>query len=149
MSAVEAATAQVDPVPRPPFPSHRSRGAGLVGGVKSVIAIVLRPFTRFLFQRQAELNRETVRTSALLAAHVRVLAEAAGRQSEQVEAWSHDLRRSREERLLVLDTLLAMAGDLRALREGAPAGPDTAERLRRLEQKVEDLSRGLAGPARP
>ena len=149
MRAVEAASAQTDPVPRPPFASHRSRGAGLVGGVKSAIALVLRPFTRLLFQRQGEINRELVRTTALLADHVRVLAEAAGRQGEQLEAWSHDLRRAREERLLVLDTLLAMAGELRGLREGGPAGPDTAERVRRLEQSVEDLSRRLAGPARP
>ena len=88
-------------------------------------------------------------TSALLAAQVRVLAEASGRQAEQAAAWTHDLRRAREERLLVLDTLAAMAADLRVLRDRGPDAPDTAERLRRLEQSVDDLGRRLAGSTRP
>jgi hypothetical protein len=147
-SALEAAGAQVDPVPRPPFASHRSRGAGLVGALKGAVALVLRPFTRLLFQRQAELNRELVRTSSLLAEQVRALAEASARQGEQAAAWTHDLRRAREERLLVLDALAAMAADLSALREGG-SGAAMAERLRRLEQGLEELSRRLGGPPRP
>jgi hypothetical protein len=132
-SALEAAGAQVDPVPRPPFASHRTRGAGLVGAMKGAVALVLRPLTRLLFQRQAALNLELVRTSSLLAEQVRALAEASARQGEQAEAWTHDLRRAREERLLVLDTLTAMAED-----------------LRRLEERVEELSHRMGGgPTRP
>ena len=131
-SALETAAGQVDPVPRPPFASHRSRGAGLVGALKGAAALVLRPFTRLLFQRQAEFNRQVLGTSALLAAQVRVLAEASARQAEQAAAWTHDLRRAREERLLVLDTLAALSAD-----------------LARIEQSLDDLRRRLAEPTRP
>jgi hypothetical protein len=130
-SALEAAGRQVDPVPRPPFVSHRSRGAGLIGAVKASVSLVLRPFTRLLFQRQAELNRELVRTASLLAEQVRALAETSARHAEQAAAFAHDARRAREERLLVLDTLAAMAADLRL-----------------LEQRVDDLSRRLPGSPR-
>ena len=130
-SALETAAGQVDPVPRPPFASHRSRGAGLVGALKGAAALVLRPFTRLLFQRQAEFNRQVLGTSALLAAQVRVLAEASARQAEQAAAWTHDLRRAREERLLVLDTLAALSAD-----------------LARIEQSLDDLRRRLAEPTR-
>jgi hypothetical protein len=131
-SALDSAAGQVDPVPRPPFASHRSHGAGLVGAVKGAVARVLRPFTRFLFQRQAGLNRELVRTSELLAAQVRVLAERSNGQAEQAAAWSHDVRRAREERLLVLDALAVLSAD-----------------LLRLEQSLDDLRRRLAGPTKP
>jgi hypothetical protein len=130
-SALEAAGRQVDPVPRPPFVSHRSRGARLIGAVKAGVSLVLRPFTRLLFQRQAELNRELVRTTSLLAEQVRALAEASARHAEQAAAGNHDARRAREERLLVLDTLAAMAADLRV-----------------LEERVDDLRRRLAGSPR-
>lgn len=149
MSALETAAGQVDPVPRPPFASHRSRGAGLIGALKGAVALILRPFTRLLFQRQAEFNRQLLGTSELLAAHVRVLAERSAGHAEQAAAWSHDVRRGREERLLVLDTLAALSGEVRALRDRGPEAPETAAHLLRLEQSLDDLSRRLAGRTRP
>lgn len=148
-TALETAAGQVDPVPRPPFASHRSRGAGLIGAVKGAVALLLRPFTRLLFQRQADFNRQLLRTSELLAAHVRVLAEQSAGHAEQAAAWSHDLRRAREERLLVLDALAALSGEVRALRDRGLETPDTAEHLLRIEKSLEDLSRRLAGLTRP
>lgn len=149
VSALETAAGQVDPVPRPPFASHRSRGAGLIGAVKGAVALVLRPFTGLLFQRQAEFNGQLLRTSELLAAHLRALTEQSAGHAEQAAAWSHDLRRAREERLLVLDALAAVSGEVRALRDRGLEAPPTAEHLLQIEQRLEDLSRRLAGLTRP
>jgi hypothetical protein len=148
-SALATAAGQVDPVPRPPFASHRARGAGLIGALKGAVALLLRPFTRLLFQRQAEFNREMLRTSELLAAQVRVLAEQGARHADQAAVWTHDVRRAREERLLVLDAVAALSAEVRAMRDRAPEAPETTARLLRLEQDLDDLSRRRAGPTRP
>lgn len=117
--------------------------------MKGAVSLALRPLTRLVFQRQADFNRQMLRASELLAAHLRVLAERSGGHAEQAAAWSHDARRAREERLLVLDSLAAMSGDLRALRDRAPGAPELAARMDRLEQKLDDLSRRVATLTRP
>ena len=56
---LEAARLVMDPVPQAPFASHRHRTAWLVRGAKELGAWLMRPFARFLFQRQADSNRRT------------------------------------------------------------------------------------------
>jgi len=56
LEEIRAVRQEADPTPRPPFPSHRARGAELIRAVKRTASTTLRPFNRFLFQRQALLN---------------------------------------------------------------------------------------------
>ena len=141
-SELEAATLEVDPVPRAPFPSHRHRTAWLVRGVKGMGASLMRPFAGFLFQRQADLNRRVLRSIEGLVELVRALAERHADRDEQIAAWSADQARARDERLLVLDTLASLIGEIEALRR-EPGGDGTAgdSRLRRLEGKLDELTR--------
>src|SRR5205814_2120944 len=94
--AVERMRREQDPVPRPPFASHRAGGAGLVRAAKTALAWLLRPFDRFLFQRQVEFNREAVAAVERLAAEVRALAERMAPIGDRFEYWHEDVRRARE-----------------------------------------------------
>lgn len=144
---LEAARLVMDPVPQAPFASHRHRTAWLVRGAKELGAWLMRPFARFLFQRQADSNRRTLRTIEGLVELVRALAERQADQDEQIAAWSADHARARDERLLVLDALASLMSEIEALRRdlgGEPAASDN--RLRSIEDKLDGLARLVVTP---
>ncbi len=148
-SELEAAAVEVDPVPRAPFPSHRHRTAWLVRGMKGVAAWLTRPLSCFLVQRQADLNRRMLGTMDILAELVRALTERQADRGEHIAAWSADQARARDERLLVLDTLASVTGEVEGSRiELGGDGTPSDSRLRHLEHKLDELARLVAASHR-
>ena len=65
-----------------------------------------------------------------------------------VAAWTADQYRARDERLLVLDTLASLFGEIGDLhRDLDRADPASEARLSRLEDKVDELSRRVMASA--
>ena len=141
-SEIEAASRLADPVPQAPFPSHRYRTAWLVRGAKGLGAWLVRPFARFLFQRQADLNHRMLRTIEDLVELVRSLGEPLADRDDQIAAWRADQARARDERVLVLDALASLTAEIEALARDLGSGAAASDsRLRRVEDKLDGLAR--------
>jgi len=95
--------AEVDTSPHAPFPSRRHRGRRAVALAKTLAAAAIRPYTRFLFQRQAELGNRLLpliarvaRSAQALAASTEALANPPGAPNEALTEELQQLKRSLE-----------------------------------------------------
>jgi SAM-dependent methyltransferase len=146
--------AKADPTPQPPFETHRVRGAGAVQQTKTLAAFALRPFTRFLFQRQAAFNDRALRLLSDLVGRVGALADRLVVHERQLGALREQVRRDREELAQQMDVLHLKLD----VRQGGPASSAAylafEERFRGPEGMIKErvqryvpILQGLHGPA--
>ncbi|HYV43792.1 MAG TPA: methyltransferase domain-containing protein [Myxococcaceae bacterium] len=96
LAQIQQLLGESDPTPRPPFAGHRARGAGLIRMVKTTASSTLRPFNRFLFQRQAELNDRLLKLLADLARRAGAIADRVAGLERQMANGTAQLWRSHE-----------------------------------------------------